>query len=118
MYHYELDQYFLIDINYDLDSFHNFQEKVLENEDKDSKSPKEEVKALNDQDENHNIKENDHQAVDADKVCFRSISRSILLALIEFDALHLCLYYLGNKYIAKIIISSFMVCKSTNDASQ
>ena len=27
-------------------------------------------------------------------------------------------YYLGNKYIAKIRISSFMVCKSTNYASQ
>ena len=27
-------------------------------------------------------------------------------------------YYLGNKYISKIRISSFMVCKSTNYASQ
>ena len=30
----------------------------------------------------------------------------------------LWLYYLGNKYIAKIRMSSFMVCKSTNYASQ
>ena len=46
---------------------------MLAHEDEDSKSLKDKEKALNDEDEDQYIEKNDHQSVDAVKVCFRSI---------------------------------------------